>query len=391
MKKLLWFLSVISLPLIMIGEFRISGLPLTHLFLLILGLLDIKYIFQEKTGKIEKNIYFTYSFFIFLSILDLNRSYITNVNFDYLLKIILLLILIKFYSSFIFKYGLNFFLKWFALSSGIILVLLLFRSLYIFNASYFVVDPEQITESGKNQLAFYLGLSIPLIVWFAMRPSIKIILKLILFCSLIIHLFSAFYVQSKGLLLSAVVSFFLTIIFYSGINIKLGNILKVVFILLVSFYFIQSTDFIDLTDFKSEILNLISADTKNSNSSIERINFLKISFNYFLENPILGIGTNNFFNIEGKATHNNYLQILCENGLLGFFIFLRFLFITHNFLFKTKNIKIKYDNLLVVNCFWALTTYLFVINGFFNAITIIVLSLIIFYEKSKNKLSILPH
>ena len=92
MKKLLWFLSVISLPLIMIGEFRISGLPLTHLFLLILGLLDIKYIFQGRTCKIEKNIYFTYSFFIFLSILDLNRSYITNVNFDYLLKLILLLI-----------------------------------------------------------------------------------------------------------------------------------------------------------------------------------------------------------------------------------------------------------------------------------------------------------
>ena len=43
----------------------------------------------------------------------------------------------------------------------------------------------------------------------------------------------------------------------------------------------------------------------------------------FDENPILGIGAGRFMEWSGLPTnaHNAYLQVLCEQGIIGFFLF----------------------------------------------------------------------
>lgn len=49
-----------------------------------------------------------------------------------------------------------------------------------------------------------------------------------------------------------------------------------------------------------------------------------VAIKMFLENPILGVGVGNFANLSGLdiAVHNTYLQVLCEQGIIGFTIYI---------------------------------------------------------------------
>jgi hypothetical protein len=382
MNKLLWVLAVSTIPLLMIKEFRVASIPLTYLIILILGVIDFKQLISSKIGEIEKKIYLTVFIFIFIAFIDLTRSLNPSIDFFYEFKLILLLIVIKLYSHFMYKFGIKSFLKWIAISSGLVLIALLYRSLFIYNAPYFVINPEQITEAGKNQAAFYLALTIPLLIWFIRHFKLSLLLKILTAISLIIHLFSAIYVQSKGVLVAMIGSYLITSFFYSSKKIRIGSVAKIGILLLIPFYFIVTSEHIDLSKFETDIVELLNQDTTSSNSANERLEYSKYSWAFFVDNPVLGIGTNNFANITKKATHNNYLQILCENGFVGFIVFISFLYNTHKNLFKYKKLNPKPSYLLVINSFWSLTIYLVVINGFFNAITAVILAIIIYYEKT---------
>lgn len=62
-------------------------------------------------------------------------------------------------------------------------------------------------------------------------------------------------------------------------------------------------------------------------SSFERFEMQKRAFQIFLEYPILGVGFGNTpFFLNYIVTHNFYLQLLLETGIVGFFVFMLFLF-----------------------------------------------------------------
>lgn len=48
------------------------------------------------------------------------------------------------------------------------------------------------------------------------------------------------------------------------------------------------------------------------------------AIDFFHSNPILGIGVNSFHKLSSEKTdvHNSYLQVLCEQGILGFVLFI---------------------------------------------------------------------
>ena len=67
---------------------------------------------------------------------------------------------------------------------------------------------------------------------------------------------------------------------------------------------------------------LTSGDLNN------RTNNWSVGFASFLEHPVLGVGSNMYRSInslaktaEGKVSHNSYLSVLVELGLIGFVIF----------------------------------------------------------------------
>jgi len=91
--------------------------------------------------------------------------------------------------------------------------------------------------------------------------------------------------------------------------------------------------------------------------------FWKMAIDEFLEHPVLGIGSKNFsyyannkLNATGAVTHNTYLSILVETGIVGLIIFLLLLYsIFLNIKNKWGPDRIYGFSLLLVICIGMLT------------------------------------
>ena len=77
------------------------------------------------------------------------------------------------------------------------------------------------------------------------------------------------------------------------------------------------------------------------------------AFDLFKQKPILGWGPGVFTNLFGMGNHNVYLQLLSENGLVGFTLFVSMLL----FNLSTTLRKLKFN--IKNNCFLQNNTYLF--------------------------------
>ena len=156
------------------------------------------------------------------------------------------------------------------------------------------------------------------------------------------------------------VFFFLFVLHYSQ-----GNILKIVVISILAYVFLSLlANYLDEGYLKVKIdtiTNLFATgdyqyffDTKtfvehDTYSNVARVFAFSVSKDYFLENPILGLGTNNFIKVYMDeyyylpiffwvGIHNEFQRVLVENGLVGlFFYFL----IWYKSWTRTRNITIQ--------------------------------------------------
>jgi O-antigen ligase len=66
------------------------------------------------------------------------------------------------------------------------------------------------------------------------------------------------------------------------------------------------------------------AYTQGTDISGGRVDLYDLAWDIYLKNPLFGIGVGNFMIATNALTdvHNTYLQILCEQGLFGFFTFI---------------------------------------------------------------------
>jgi len=378
--KTLWFLSVISLPLLMIREFRPLGIPLTQIFLILSMIINVKVIVLRKFYSIEISFIYLYIFFIAISFLDLLRDAGGNENL-YVFKLTLLFLSLIGYVTLIEKYGYSFFIKYLILSSTFLLLILIYKSLFVLNTNWLAIHPSIPTRSGKNQLAFFLSFILPLLIWNYVNYKKFFINKWFYIAFIIIHFFSALFVQSRGLLFSFVISLLITSLVYK--NILIVNIKRILIFAVVcisGFYLVVSLKLIDLTYFIQKVKSVFGGNDNQISTKIRK-ELITESLDIFMQNPIFGIGTNNFAETIGKATHNTYLQITAENGILGIFIILSFLILLFiKMLHYREKSPIYYTS---VHIYWNLVVYLFVINGFFNVISVVGVSIIILFERYK--------
>jgi O-antigen ligase len=83
--------------------------------------------------------------------------------------------------------------------------------------------------------------------------------------------------------------------------------------------------------------------TFTDSSAVERFEVQKLTFQMFLEYFVIGIGFGNTpFFLKHQVTHNWYLQLLLETGIIGFSIFMFFLFQIWNRLKRFEK-KIKFS------------------------------------------------
>ena len=77
------------------------------------------------------------------------------------------------------------------------------------------------------------------------------------------------------------------------------------------------------------LFDIFSSFSSADASTTTRIEFVKIGFDIFLKNPLLGIGLNNYsyvaynnYSIWGQVyAHNNYVELLSDFGIVGFVLY----------------------------------------------------------------------
>lgn len=97
-------------------------------------------------------------------------------------------------------------------------------------------------------------------------------------------------------------------------------------------------------------------------SSQERVLLIKDSFRVYLNNPVLGVGINQYlhYSIAGLYAHNNYLEILANFGTIGFFVYYSIIIYSISRLCKLKSVESKFKTTM-----WAVISS-FMIMDFFQ-------------------------
>lgn len=103
------------------------------------------------------------------------------------------------------------------------------------------------------------------------------------------------------------------------------------------------------------ILIILSGDISNTlfrTTYLMRLESYKIGFRMFIENPLLGVGVNNYLisgtrygltlsSIKfGRALHNQYLLFLMETGIIGFSFYCLFMISS----FRTTLSAVRYSD-----------------------------------------------
>ena len=208
-----------------------------------------------------------------------------------------------------------------------------------------------------NITSFSLVFKIPILLYLIINAK-KLYQKFSLSFLLLISLYTIYILGSRGALLGLFISFGAYIIYLMIYAKNLKDNFK-------SLYFVFTPVLISI------IFNLISSSSDNSTSVIDRASTISISTNdgsvnqrlryykqgldQFLESPFLGVGIGNWKlksisydknDIYGYTVpyhaHNDFIQILVEQGILAF-IFYVFVFISFIYILYKEKLIIKND------------------------------------------------
>lgn len=172
---------------------------------------------------------------------------------------------------------------------------------------------------GSN--AFYIASGVMLLVAKALNEQKKLYVMCI-----VLSVFALLLTVKRGVLLFGAIASVLTyLITMRQTNGKLKNILFLVIGITVV-YFVLEVCFPD----SLRVFDRFAPDAQDDISS-GRFYMYEAAFSYFLDSPLLGIGwggfkyryiaLNNIDASSGYNTHDIYLQMLCETGIVGIAIF----------------------------------------------------------------------
>lgn len=118
----------------------------------------------------------------------------------------------------------------------------------------------------------------------------------------------------RGMFLFSILG--ISILFFIS-NKKLDyKIIKKIFYIIILIIFI--TRIIDFSPIMDKFINLTSeGDITNG-----RVEYWKLTYINFTESPLLGNGINSIVKIIGDLTHNIYIQLLSDVGIIGFCLFI---------------------------------------------------------------------
>ncbi len=389
---------VFSFPLVALDFLRVdfagSKIPLPQLFIFLsLGILlknqlDVGKVYLNKQSK-----YFILFFLLYTVLLVIHLIFVSEFSnlMVEVFKATSVLMFIYLFSSVNLQdrkiFDTSIFLL--LLSSSIMLALLVYR--YAVEMGVFFLGSEwsSPTEAGKNRLAFYLSITTPIALWAYIKKSSFLSFESFFF---LIHMVSLVYSMSRGAwvtfslsLVVALITLFLSKSYVNNrkkrSNFGFVNLLIVAAVLFWIFVKIVNTEIYDSIVINIE--SLISMQDNVGNSMSLRKHYFDLALEYFMNNPILGIGVTNFYQEVGKASHNSYLQILAESGLIGFGLYFFAVILTIRTWLLSANSDLNYLGLK--HAFISGLLYLFFINAHLNLILYLPLCLLFATQSPENK------
>ena len=238
---------------------------------------------------------------------------------------------------------------------GILFVLLLFEIYFSFSPILKDISSDSIKyrsveytglASNVNITSFSLVLKLPILLY--LISNVKTLLKKILLSILLtIILYTTFILGTRGALLGLIICFgvyfFFIIMNYKTIKNQLSGLFLIVFSVILSMTFNLNTDFKGGSISVIDRASSISISTTDGSVN-QRLRYYKHGLSQFLETPFLGIGVGNWKlksigydknNIKQYTVpyhaHNDFIQILAEQGVFGFLcyvmVFLTSLFV----------------------------------------------------------------
>lgn len=183
-----------------------------------------------------------------------------------------------------------------------------------------------------------------------------------------ILLVAAVYTASRGTILTLVIICALEIIYFFGKrnNVSFLNKLLIIALITVVGVFLLRYVSGNLSEQWSRISS-ISIETDNG-----RLELWQRAIDVWQEHPIFGIGYGGMYRDYGKATHNTYLQLLSETGLVGSVLFIWFEILMlkrayrHSFamfcVLLGAMIQIAFLDALDNRCFWVIICWIAIIG-----------------------------
>jgi len=371
-------LFFISLPFYFTSDFRlnIGSLSIT-LNIIVLLLITIMLFFIKKSIlKINKKdipLFFILILFLMLHLF----SYNINLNDILYLKHIvhIFLALIFFYISYIIGYkfintnNFNMYVKLFIYSSTILLIMYIYVYIFILHAPFLgiLLNNNELTTAGKNQAQLFIALSFPLLLGI-LNKNIIIIL------CLFVYLFATIYIGSRGLWVSLAVSLFIFLILKKKhLFIVMSSFFKSLVIAIIITVItlglfnvkINYNVFNEAIDAFSKLILLYEGQDNSDSSVSEREIFIKQGIANLADKPILGNGLGYFLvnNPYEKVSHNDYIFLLSDMGLLGFIVYILFIIVlnyrlkyTYYFYYLLPFfIDLLFVNAYTVPLFWILS------------------------------------
>lgn len=259
----------------------------------------------------------------------------------------------------------------YSILGGVILLCYLGYVYFIqFNENYISLNTDYASKGSKNSLAFMC--TVLSATMFAYLIKIKnseryIIIKTFF---IVIGLLLMLAIQSRGLFLILLIYFTYFIfksLFYKKMKVFLISLITVPILM----YFVIPREIInDVFQRYMSLSFLFEPEIiENNYSFATRSDLIDRAINIFIESPFIGIGLGSFQYFGDEKTHlshNDYLLVLSEQGLIGLFIFI--LMLVSVVIMSIKNIRIEsnFVNTSLLLSIIGLSVYLLFINAYDN-------------------------
>ena len=177
------------------------------------------------------------------------------------------------------------------------------------------------TAYDPNDLAFVLVVLMPFVYYRSLRAK-GVITKMVLYCILLLDVYTIILTQSRGGLLGLIIVAFFIIVIERQKRILLVLAGSVVGIIMYSFVPEEFISRVYMIGNRSRDYNISATEG--------RLEIWKRGVGFMFQYPLLGVGPNSFSTADGESrggtgkwsvAHNSFIQIGAELGIIGFVTF----------------------------------------------------------------------